>query len=149
MKFEHLSKSKNLKKKKIKKFFEFQVNNVTFLNILLHQNLEIKIVNVPLQDHKNIKESNFKSSNSSSFIFNVIFVFLILMFIYIYFYNIFIIWYNENMTLNLLKFSNNSFLITNFLSCLNTSVHSLKKLNIINNFFNSFLIDFLNFYNFI
>ena len=62
MNFEQLLENKKLKnknsnlncekfkKKKLKKFFEFQIDNITFYDLTLFQNITIKIVNVPFQD---------------------------------------------------------------------------------------------------
>lgn len=41
---------KKLKKKKSKKFFEFQIDDITFYDLTLFQNITVKIINVPFQD---------------------------------------------------------------------------------------------------
>jgi hypothetical protein len=89
MNFEQLlenkkSKNKNsnlncekFKKKKLKKFFEFQIDNITFYDLTLFQNITIKIVNVPFQD-KTLSLSDLdtqKQLNSVDiFIFLIIFI---------------------------------------------------------------------------
>jgi hypothetical protein len=89
MNFEQLlenkkSKNKNsnlncekFKKKKLKKFFEFQIDNITFYDLTLFQNITIKIVNVPFQD-KTLSLSDLdtqKQVNSVDiFIFLIIFI---------------------------------------------------------------------------
>jgi hypothetical protein len=70
------------KKKKLKKFFEFQIDNVTFYDLTLFQNINIKIINVPLQD-KTLSLSDFNSQKSIEY--SDIFIFLI-MFTLLYFF---------------------------------------------------------------
>ena len=89
MNFEQLLENKKLKnknsnlncekfkKKKLKKFFEFQIDNITFYDLTLFQNITIKIVNVPFQD-KTLSLSDLdtqKQVNSVDiFIFLIIFI---------------------------------------------------------------------------
>jgi hypothetical protein len=85
MNFEQLSEKKSKKlffKKKSKKYFEFQVDNVTFYDLILFQNISVKIVNIPFQD-KSSFSLNLNSSNS----FNSLDVIILLaIFVFSYFF---------------------------------------------------------------
>ena len=62
---------------RFQKFFEFQIDNITFYDLTLFQNITIKIVNVPFQD-KTLSLSDLdtqKQVNSVDiFIFLIIFI---------------------------------------------------------------------------
>jgi hypothetical protein len=71
-----------LKKKKLKKFFEFQIDNITFYDLTLFQNITIKIINVPFQD----KTLSLSDLNAQKQLKSVdVFIFLII-FILFYFF---------------------------------------------------------------
>jgi hypothetical protein len=154
MNFEQLLKNEKLKiknisqncekfkKKKLKKFFEFQIDNVTFYDLTLFQNINIKIINVPFQD-KTLSLSDFNSQKSIEY--SDIFI-LLIMFTLLYFFIVeFIsIWYKENISSTGLNLNNYDDLTDKILSTLFTDDTFCKKLSKVNIFFNSNILDFLN-----
>ena len=154
MNFEQLLKNEKLKikntdqscekfkKKKLKRFFEFQIDNITFYDLTLFQNINIKVINVPFQD-KTLSLSDFNSQKSIEYL--NIFIFLI-MFTLLYFFIVefIFIWYRENILLTGLSLSNHAALTEKILLTLFNDDTFCKKLSKVNIFFNSNILDFLN-----
>lgn len=92
MNFEQLSEKKYLnfrKKKKIKKFFEFHIDEIKFYDLVIFQTINVKIINVPFQDTTIISNSLIqeKSLNYYDF-FLILFLFILTYFFIIEFLTI-------------------------------------------------------------
>lgn len=154
MNFEQLLKNKpviqnckKLKKKKIKRFFEFQIDNITFYDLTLFQNINIKIINVPFQD-KTISFSDLNPIKSIDYL--DVFIFLIVFILFYYFIVEFItIWYKENILSTGLNLNEHIDLNDTLSSMLFTDDVFCRKLSKVNVFFNSSVLDFLNFYGYL
>ncbi len=150
MNFEQLSEKKYLnfrKKKKIKKFFEFHIDEIKFYDLVIFQTINVKIINVPFQDTTIISNSLIqeKSLNYYDF-FLILFLFILTYFFIIEFLTI---WYKENILYTDFKsFDKN---ILNNLICSNLSPIFCfsKKLSNLNNLLNSNIVDFLSIYEYV
>lgn len=131
-----------LKKKKLKKFFEFQIDSITFYDVTLFQNINIKIVNVPIQD-KTFSLSSLSLWKSAKYSDAFI---LVTMFILLYFFifELFSIWYRENIASSGLNLNDYDSLADKISSTLFTDDTFCKKLSKVNIFLNSNILDFLN-----
>ena len=138
MNFEHLFKRN---KNKNKNFFLFYVENVIFYDIILFQNISLKINELSSQDNHN----SFLNINSFKIPYTWTDTFLILLFL-IFFYYIFFeflsLWYKENIVSSNVKIWND--LTIDFLFKNNFYKFSLSPFC---NFFSLNMIEFLNYYN--
>jgi len=159
MNFEQLledkkSKNKNsnlncgeFKKKKLKKFFEFQIDNITFYDLTLFQNITIKIVNVPFQD-KVLSLSDLDTQKQTNSV--DIFIFLIIFILFYFFIVEFIsIWYKENILSSGLNLNDHEGLTSVVSSLFFNDDTFCKKLSKVNIFLNSSILDFLNTYDYL
>jgi len=149
MNFEQLlSKEKSklikIKKKKTKKFFEFNIENINFYDLLLFQHISVKIINVPFED-KSISASDLNPEKS--FDYRDFFI-LLLIFIISYFFIVeFItIWYKENIIETGITSTDKDFVNDVISSILFSNYSFSKTLTNVNVLFNSSMIDFLNIY---
>ncbi len=136
-----------LKKKKLKNFFEFQIDNITFYDLTLFQNINVKIINVPFQD-KTLSISDLNPQKSLDYL--DIFIFLII-FTLLYFFIVEFasIWYKDNIALTGLNLNDYSELTDIVSSALFNDDTFCKKLSKVNIFFNSSILDFLNTYGYL
>ena len=138
---------KKLKKKKIKNFFEFQIDNITFYDLTLFQNINVKIINVSFQD-KTLSLSDLNSRKSSDYL--DIFIFLIIFILFYFFIVEFAsIWYKDNISSAGLSLNSCTELTDSFSSVLFNDETFCKKLSKVNIFFNSSILDFLNMYGYL
>lgn len=145
---EEVKKNNTVKlKKKNKKFFEFQVENIYFYDLIIFQNINVKIINVPFED----KTLTFEDLNVEKSLdyrdFFIIFFILILSYFFIV--EFFTIWYKDNIAPSSLNSDNLSFLNNTFISILSQNFSSSEKIKVLNIVFNSTLVDFLNFYGYL
>ena len=149
MNFEQLSDKETGKvffKKKKKKYFEFQIENITFYELILFQNISIKIVNIPFQE-----ESPFSNLNSPTplNILDLIIILFIFTFSYFFIIEFLTIWYKENIEHSFLSPADQAHLSDLFLSSLSSNLPLSKFLINIETSFNSNLVDFLNIYGYL
>lgn len=136
-----------LKKKKLKKFFEFQIDNITFYDLTLFQNITIKIINVPFQD----KTLSLSDLNAQKQLKSVdVFIFLIIFILFYFFIVEFIsIWYKENIVSAGLNLNDHEGLTSIVSSMFFSDDTFCKKLSKVCIFLNSSILDFLNTYDYL
>lgn len=137
MNFEQL-----FKKKKNKKFFLFHVENIIFYDMILFQNISLKITDISFQNATNpLSYLNLPKTPSTLVDF---FLILLILFFFYYIISEFLnLTYEKYITFSNTKICND-FLI-NFL--LKNNLHK-SSLSSIFNFFNLNIVEFLNYYNY-
>lgn len=134
-------------KKKNKKFFEFQIENIYFYDLIIFQNITIKIINVPFEEKPlTLEDLNVEKSLDYRDFF---IIFFILILSYFFIVEFFTIWYKDNITPPDLSPADRSFLNNTFISILSQNFSLSEKIKVLNVVFNSTLIDFLNFYGYL
>ena len=150
MNFEQLLEKKPKKvffKKKSKKYFEFQIDSVTFHDLILFQNISIKIVNVPFQE-KSILSSNSDKLNSFNWL-DVFILFSLFIFSYFFIVEFLTLWYKENIECSDLYSNDQVFLKESLLSFLSSNLSFPKFLIFLETSFNSSVVDFLSIYGYL
>lgn len=155
MNFEQLLKKEKLKdengnqlkKKKTKKYFEFYIDEIKFYDLVIFQNINIRIINTPVQD-KIITSSDLLPNEplDSTDVFILLIVFILS---YFFISEFLTIWYRENILATGLEISNNIAVNDLISSTLFVNFSFSKSLSSINMTFNSTIIDFLNIYGYI
>lgn len=155
MNFEQLLKKEKLKdengnqlkKKKTKKYFEFYIDEIKFYDLVIFQNINIRIINTPVQD-KIITSSDLLPNEplDSTDVFILLIVFILS---YFFISEFLTIWYRENILATGLEISNNNAVNDLISSTLFVNFSFSKSLSSINMTFNSTIIDFLNIYGYI
>lgn len=137
MNFEQL-----FKKKKNRKFFLFHVENIIFYDMVLFQNISLKITDTSFQSDSTF----FLYSNSLKSSYTLIDFFLILLILFFFYYVFFEflnLWYEKNMTFSNTKIFND-FLVNLLLK----NNFNKSSLFLVSNFFNLNITEFLDYYNY-
>lgn len=155
MNFEQLLEKKELepkndnqlKKKKPKKYFEFYIDEIKFYDLVIFQNINIRIINTPVQD-KILTSSDLIPEDplDSTDVFILLLIFILS---YFFIAEFLTIWYKENILATGLELSNNDTVNHLISSTLFINLSFSKALSSVNIVFNSSIIDFLNIYGYL
>jgi hypothetical protein len=135
------------KKKKIKRYFEFYIDEIKFYDLIIFQNINIRIINTPVQD-KILTSSDLLPEEPLDST-DVFILLLVLILSYFFIFEFLTIWYKENILATGLEFNDNDSLNNLISSTLFINLSFPKALSSVNMIFNSSIIDFLNIYGYL
>jgi hypothetical protein len=139
------SKFKKIKiKKKNKKIFDFEWKEVTFLGLIIHYDLILKVPGSIYQSKEKFSLHSFFSKKKKKLSDYIIFFILILI-SYFYLFLLMEILYTDLIELESLLHNDKDFFNNLFQSILNNSTSISKKFFLLNFYLNSILIDLINF----
>lgn len=140
------NKTNNLLKKK-KKYFEFYIDEIKFYDLVIFQNINIRIINTPIED-KILTSSDLipEEPLDSTDVFILLLIFILSYFFIVEFLTI---WYKENILSTGLDFTNNNSINDLIYSTLFSNLSSSKTLSSVTMNFNSSIIDLLNIYGYL
>jgi hypothetical protein len=139
------SKFKKIKiKKKNKKIFDFEWKEVTFLGLIIHYDLILKVPGSIYQPKEKFSLHSFFSKKKKKLSDYIIFFILILI-SYFYLFLLMEILYTDLIELESLLHNDKDFFNNLFQSILNNSTSISKKFFLLNFYLNSILIDLINF----
>ena len=139
------SKFKKIKiKRKNKKIFDFEWKEVTFLDLIIHYDLILKVPGSIYQPKEEFSLHSFFSKKKKKLSDYVIFFILILI-SYFYLFHLMEILYTDLIELESLLLNDRDFFNNLFQSILNSSTSISKKFFLLNFYLNSILIDLINF----
>lgn len=135
------------KKKKSKKYFEFYIDEIKFYDLVIFQNISIRIINTPVED-KILTSADLLPEEplDSTDVFILLLVFILS---YFFISEFLTIWYKENILATGLEFSDNDTVNNLIYSTLFSNSSFSKSLSSVNMIFNSSIIDFLSIYGYL